>query len=210
MSCPGGSALNETGSLPAGLWRLEVRSNSDAFLAQPSSASGFAGNLNAVSADREAVVLIVPTHEADKDVQERIHEYVQQIRDMFFKGAPILTDEEALKRDLSFNALVVYGTPTGNHWLAQLWDELPLRIEPDKIVARQVHTGTDLRCITAWPNPQNPQRGVAIYTAQRAEDIVGINGVFHGPTDYVIARETEILEDDFYDMRDGQWSLYSP
>ncbi len=189
--------------------RYRARSQPTERPRQYSSASGFAGNINAVSADREAVVLIVPTHEADKDVQERIHEYVQQIRERFFKGAPILTDEDALKRDLSSNALFVYGTPTGNHWLAQFWDELPLRIEPNKIVAREVHTGTDLRCITAWPNPQNPQRGVAIYTAQRAEDIVGINKVFHGPTDYVIARDTEVLENDFYDMRDGQWSLSS-
>jgi hypothetical protein len=50
--------------------------------------------------------------------------------------------------------------------------------------------------------------GVAIYTAQRAEDIVGINNVFHGPTDYVIARGTDRLEEDFYEKRDGEWSLY--
>ncbi|MFQ5983206.1 MAG: hypothetical protein ACE5KS_07520, partial [Woeseiaceae bacterium] len=46
-----------------------------------------------------------------------------------------------------------------------------------------VYTGEDLRFITAWPNPQNPEKGVVMYAAQRAQDVVGINAVFHGPTD---------------------------
>ena len=175
---------------------------------EPSQATLFEGNINAVSADREAVVLIVPTNEADKAVQEQIREYVEAIGERFFKGASILTDEEALKRNLAPNALFVYGTPTGNRWLAKHWDKLPISIEPDKIVAQEIHEGANLRCITAWPNPQNPAMGVAIYTAQRAEDMVGINGVFHGPTDYVVARGTDRLEEDFYEKRDGEWSLY--
>jgi len=61
--------------------------------------------------------------------------------------------------------------------------------------------------ITAWPDPQNPKRGVVIYTAQKAEDIIGINSVFHGPTDYVVAKGTDSLKAANYKKQNGQWSF---
>nr|MBC8230115.1 DUF4932 domain-containing protein [bacterium] len=167
----------------------------------------FTGTINAVSADRKSVILIIPTHENDKAVQDKIHAYVKGIHDKFFKDSLILTDEEALKRDLSTNALMVYGTTTGNLWLAQHIAELPVSVEADKIVADTVYSGAHLRFISAWPNPQNPQKGVCIYTAQQAEDVVGINGVFHGPTDYVIAKGTEVLKAANYKKQDGRWAF---
>ena len=147
----------------------------------------FAGPINAVASDEESSVLIVPTNEKDKAVQQRIHDYVTAIRDRFYVGAPILTDTEALEQDLSAESIVVYGTPQGNLWLAKLMEALPVRIEPEKIESDRTYTGTQLRLITVWPNPGNPQKGVLIYTAQRADDVPGMNGVFHGPTDWVIA-----------------------
>ncbi|MCK4421355.1 DUF4932 domain-containing protein [candidate division WOR-3 bacterium] len=167
----------------------------------------FAGPLNAVGADRESIILIVPTHEKDKSVQDEIHTYVKKIRDRFFKDSPMLTDEQALKRDLSANAIIVYGTITGNLWLAQHIDELPVRIESNQIVADTIYPGTHLRFITAWPNPQNFQKGLEIYTAQQAEDIIGINSVFHGPTDYVVARGREILREANYNKQNGRWTF---
>ncbi len=46
-----------------------------------------------------------------------------------------------------------------------------------------------------------------IYTAQRAEDIPGINGVIHGPTDYVVARGREILKAGDYVNKSGKWTF---
>ncbi|MCJ7459755.1 MAG: DUF4932 domain-containing protein [candidate division Zixibacteria bacterium] len=165
----------------------------------------FVGPINAVISDKESIVLILPTQESDKAVQDEIHKYVMKIYERFFKGCLVLTDAEALSRDLSKNSLIIYGTARGNLWLAQHLNEFPLRIEPDKIVTDSVYYGTDLRFITAWPNPQNPQKGMVIYTAQKAEDIVGINGVFHGGTDYVIAKGTEILKQGNYKKDKGLW-----
>jgi hypothetical protein len=167
----------------------------------------FAGTINGVSADRKAVVLIVPTKEADKTVQNKIQAYVKGIRDMFFMDSSILTDKQALNSDLSRNSVVAYGTIKGNLWLAKLIDKLPVKIEPDRVEADAVFSGDHLRFITAWPNPQNPKRGVLIYTAQQAEDILGINNVFHGPTDYVVAIGTEVLKAANYLKRNGRWSL---
>lgn len=165
----------------------------------------FSGPINAVSSDKESIVLILPTQESDKAVQDEIHKYVMKIYERFFKGCLVLTDAEALSRDLSKNSLIIYGTARGNIWLAQHLNEFPLRIEPDKIVTDSVYYGTELRFITAWPNPQNPQKGMVIYTAQKAEDIVGINGVFHGGTDYVIAKGTEILREGNYVKAKEGW-----
>jgi hypothetical protein len=118
-----------------------------------------------------------------------------------------LTDQEALKKNLSGNSLLVYGTMKGNLWLAQYLDKLPVKVESDKIVADTVYLGTHLRFITAWPNPQNPKKGIVIYTAQQAEDVVGINAVFHGPTDYAIANDTDVLKQGNYNKEKGEWGF---
>ncbi|MEJ2702459.1 MAG: hypothetical protein P8Z79_08455 [Sedimentisphaerales bacterium] len=82
-----------------------------------------------------------------------------------------------------------------------------MRIESDRIVADKVYEGANLRFITAWPNPHNPEKGMVFYTAQKAENVLNINSVFHGPTDYVIARAAEPLTSANYNKQNGTWSL---
>ena len=82
-------------------------------------------------------------------------------------------------------------------WLARHLGELPIEVMPDRIVADRTYLGTGLSLITAIPNPDDPKLGVLIYTAQRSQDIAGINAVRHGPTDWVIGigelRKMQIL-----------------
>ncbi len=167
----------------------------------------FTGTINAVSANKDDIILVVPTNEKDKAEQENIHEYVRKIKDMFYKDNPLITDAEALKRDLSKHAVVMYGTVEGNLFLAKYIKELPFRIEHDKVVADKIYQGENLRFITAWPNPHNAKRGFLIYTAQKAKDIPGINSVFHGPTDYIIAEQLKILHSGDYKKEDENWTF---
>lgn len=167
----------------------------------------FVGTINAVAADKKALVLILPTHEADAESQAKMQEFATRMHDKFWKDAPVLTDDEALKKDLSDKAVVAYGTMTGNSWLASLAADLPFKIEADRIVADKEYAGDHLRFITAWPNPKNPEKGILIYTAQQAADVVGINSVFHGPTDFVIAKGNEVLQSADYMKRDGKWTF---
>lgn len=167
----------------------------------------FAGPINAVVMDRANVVLVVPTHEKDPAAQQKIHQYVKQIQRQFFPGRPIMTDEEALQKDLSPYAVVIYGTPEGNRLLARLLPQLPVRFGKQRIMAGQVFEGDHLRFITAWPNPDNPEQGILIYTAQQAGDIPGINTLFHGPTDYVIAQGKKILKAADYRKEKGVWKF---
>lgn len=167
----------------------------------------FPGTIKAVSEDRKCVVLVVPTHETDQTAQEKVQAYVKDTRDHVFKDYPILTDDEALKQDLSTKAVVAYGTMTGNSWLASLAADLPFKIESERIIADKEYAGDHLRFITAWPNPKNPEKGMLIYTAQQAADVVGINSVSHGPTDFVIAKGNDILQAGHYIKRDGKWGF---
>jgi len=167
----------------------------------------FTGTINAVSVNKDDVILIVPTNEKDKTAQEKIQEYVALIKDRFYKNNPLMTDKEALARDLSKHAVVMYGTKEGNLLLAKFIGELPVTIEQDKILADKVYEGENLRFITAWPNPYNQNRGFLIYSAQKAIDIPGINSVFHGPTDYVIAQERKVLHSGDYKKDKEGWKF---
>jgi hypothetical protein len=91
----------------------------------------------------------------------------------FFEDSNVVRDRDALGRDLSQNTLLVVGTPGGNLWLASHLGTLPIRIGPDRIVADAVYPGTHLKVVTALPNPQNDNRVMIIFTAQRPEDLAG-------------------------------------
>jgi DNA-dependent RNA polymerase auxiliary subunit epsilon len=167
----------------------------------------FNGTINAVSANRHDVILVVPTNERDKTAQKNIHDYVITIKERFYKNNQLITDTEALSRDLSEYAVVMYGTTEGNLLLAKYMKEMPVHIQKNKILADKAYDGENLRFITAWPNPQNTKRGILIYTAQRSEDIPGINSLFHGPTDFVIARELKILHAGDYIKNNTIWNF---
>jgi hypothetical protein len=165
----------------------------------------FTGTIN--DAFRGTVVLVVPTAESDADAQNAIQDYVKKVRDQMFAESEILTDREALERDLSAVSVVAYGTPEGNLWTARVLATMPVKFIDDRIETDITLPGGDLRLISAWPNPQNPEKAVVIYTAQRARDVVGINSVFHGPTDFVVARGSEVLQSADYLKKDDTWSL---
>jgi len=172
------------------------------------SSRAFKGPINATVADKESMVIIFPTKEADEHVMAGIRAHAESIRDrLFSEETPVISDEEALKRDLSSNSLLVYGTPAGNLWLAKHLEMLAVRVESDRVVADTTYDGTGLCFISCWPNPYNPSKGMVIYTAQQAKDVININEVFHGPNDYVVARGTAILGTGNYHKENGGWSL---
>jgi hypothetical protein len=162
----------------------------------------FDGTISSVRGNLKGLVIIVPTYENDPDVQERIREYAEKTRDERHTRSSILTDDEALATDLSQKSLVVFGTKDGNSFLKRYMGDHPVQIKTDGITADKDYAGTNLRFITAWPNPQNIKKGMVVYTAQRAEDIVGIRDVYAWDEDYVVARGTEVLKSGFYNLKD--------
>ncbi len=183
---------------------------------QQSSVSGplFQGPINAAGESSPSTVMIVPTNEADKAVEQRIQDYVRGMRKFIMERFPgrdvkVVTDAEALQMDLSQNAVSVYGTPKGNLWLARHIAALPVVIDPNGIAADRLYKGSNLRFISTWPHPQNPKLGMVIYTAQRAEDIIGINNVYHGPNDYLVAQDQTVVRAANYINKDDRWAFPS-
>ncbi len=169
----------------------------------------FVGPINAAFqyTDTLGVVIITPTKEADKKTQDKIHDYAVIIRNLFFKNAKLLTDAEALKQELGDSLIITYGTVDGNLWLKHYKDTFPFHIEKDRIVADQSYEGTDLQFISVLPNPQNTKRPLLIYTAQKAESMLDINSISHGPTDYVIAKDNEEIKSGSYIKNNGTWGF---
>ncbi|MDD4051342.1 MAG: DUF4932 domain-containing protein [candidate division Zixibacteria bacterium] len=169
----------------------------------------FRGNMNAVSMSGEEKVLIVPTAETDTIAQRKIHAYVAGVRDLFYGDSPILPDSIALTQDLCDKVIIVYGTVSGNRWLARYAELLPFTVRGDTIVADSVYAGDNLRFISCWRNPANPAKGVMIYTATRAAYVNDINSVFHGPTDFVVARGSDVIVSGGYQKDGENWAFQS-
>lgn len=178
------------------------------------AATDFRGPINASGNTSPTTVLVVPTNESDEAVEDKIRKYAEAIRRFIVERSPrrdvkVMTDAEALADGLADSAVSVYGTPQGNLWLAKHMSPVPVVIEPNRITTDRVHEGSDLRFITAWPHPSNPELGMVVYTAQRAQDVVGINGLFHGPTDFVVARGTTLLQSGNYFGKAAVWAFGS-
>ena len=157
------------------------------------------------------VVIIVSTQEKPPELNAEIHEYILSLQSLpAFRDAQVMTDREALETDLSGKSLLVYGTPCGNAFLAKHLARLPLVIDADGVEFSKRIKGDNLRVITTWPNPQDSSRAMAIYTAQQARDVIGINAVFHGPEDFLITRRvdrgSEVLYRGLYRKNNGRWS----
>jgi hypothetical protein len=160
----------------------------------------FATTINSVLVGK--LIYVVPSAESDPEAQRKIADYVKTIRDRFVKGAEILTDDQALARDLSAYSVAAYGTVTGNKWLAKYRNSIPAL----PALAALKDAGP-LRLIALLPNPQNPKLGAIAYTATDASAVPGINSLFAGPTAYVIGKGTEVLKSGDYRRQNGAWVL---
>ena len=151
------------------------------------------------------LVIILPTHEEDLSVQQQIHDYVNGI---FSQGAgEFLTDQEALTHNLAGKNILAYGTMSGNTWLAEYIESLPIRIEPNYIDAGEIIEGSDLRLVAVWDNPVDPDRGLVVYTAQQAEQVVGIQDIYAGETQFLISRGQRIMKQAYYIWTGSGWTF---
>ncbi len=147
-------------------------------------------------------VFIVPSAEAGAAESDKIAAFVRSVQQRLFPDAEVLTDTEALGRDLSKFAVLAYGTVAGNRWLDRYREQIPAL----SVLAGRAEAGA-LRLIAAFPNPQNPKLGAVAYTGTDASVISGINGVFHGPTSWVLARDRTVLSTGDYVKRNGRWAV---
>ncbi len=171
----------------------------------------YAGTVNSVLTDRQRAVFVLPSAESDPEVLSAIRAYAVRVRDTLFPGRPVMDDVDALAADLSSVNVIAYGTLEGNLWLARIRDRMLVKIEGNKVIAGQKqYAGDHLRLILSMPNPDNPNSGIAVYTAPDARDIAGINSVPHGGTSYTVASGTTVVAAANYKLSGGAWALDEP
>jgi C-terminal processing protease CtpA/Prc len=144
-----------------------------------------AGTINAAIRRPEPVIV------AQSD--PAIASYAQMIQKRFFAKSRILSDVDATDDALRASDVVVYGDRK-HAWLVRHAAELPFRwLDGAVEIDGRRFSGEHLRVICALRHPSDPTRRVLVYTAAKAEDVSGINGVFHGPTEWVVADGTRTL-----------------
>ena len=142
-----------------------------------------------------STVFVVSSHEGNLNSQKLMIEFVKSYRDMFSQEIEIITDDQALKKDLSSKDIVVFGTPEGNTFLKEHIRQIPVSICKDRVITNKVIYGDDLQLVTSWASPFNEKRSFIIYTAQNAEDIQNfdkspVKDQYH----YWVARNTITLD----------------
>lgn len=58
------------------------------------------------------------------------------------------------------------------------------------VVGNKKCVGRDVGAIFVCPNPLNPEQQLVIHGTVAPEALENMNGIFHGPTDYVVFNET--------------------
>jgi hypothetical protein len=146
----------------------------------------FSGPINTVF-DEKKLALIYPTSDNDTAALNNLKNFVSNLFNSLKNEENILLpDSTALSKPLSDYGLIIYGTIESNLFLKHYKSSFPFKIENNTIYADKEYKNENARFITCLPNPQNPINGMIIYTGITNKNIVGINAVFHGPTDFVV------------------------
>ncbi|MDI6783400.1 MAG: hypothetical protein QME64_04800 [bacterium] len=103
-------------------------------------------------------------------------------------------DTEVTLSDISSYHLLLYGSPSSNKIIAQIYKQLPLLIEPNGVVAGdKKFTDDGVGVILIHPNPLYPKKYVVVFWASTFKGMRWINSVPYGKTDYVIFDERSFL-----------------
>lgn len=140
--------------------------------------------------------------------------YATQMADRFGPTAPRTRAATTALAAHRGRDVVTYGSPRTNPVVAAIARAAGWRIERGKIVlgAREL-TGDHLVLIACWPRPDAPGAGAAVYAAADDADLVGVNAIPHGGTDWLVARREAngtfvvLDEGDFAQGDDGAWRL---
>lgn len=160
----------------------------------------FTGRIDAIYRNHSKLYkVIIP--EEDKEIEDYVKSVWNKDFEMKLNGyIRILTDKEALAKDLSKSNIIVYGTIENNKFLKEIEEVLPFSVGNDKIAIGNItYEGTDLELITGIPNPQNNKLGLVIYTAQRAKSLIDINYNWHGSQQFhIFDKDGEVVAEGYY------------
>lgn len=165
---------------------------------------GFKGPLNGIARGQSVVIYPDPlrVEGVNENIMPDVNFLVERLK------AEAYTDTEALNLDMKDKNVHVYGACGTNLWLERYLDLLPFKILPDRLIADKEYAGTGLRIAACLPHPQNPELGMAVYTAQTTADMKGSNAFFHGPLDwYVTDTDLNVLGKGNFTHKNTVWKF---
>ncbi|MDR3458162.1 MAG: sigma-70 family RNA polymerase sigma factor [Verrucomicrobiae bacterium] len=126
---------------------------------------------------------------------DKTRRYLAGIVLMFHKDLDpvrdIKSDRELTEADIRTRSIFIYGSPQNHSLFQRVRDQLPILFEDDGIVVgNKKYMGSDVGAIFVCPNPLNPQNRLVIYGTVSPGALDQMNGVFHGPTDYIVFNNT--------------------
>lgn len=170
----------------------------------------FLGPINLATMNQK-VAIIFPTHDKDTVELNIAQKYATRIFNWLktkSENCILLADTVALTQQLSDCGIMVYGTLESNLFLKHYKSFYPFKIENNILYADKEYKDADIKFITCVPNPQNEQKGMAIYTALSNKNIQDINNVFHGPEDFIIfTNRDNVSSKGFYDKTKTSWQF---
>jgi Starch-binding module 26 len=140
------------------------------------------------------------------DKPKSFDEFIKEYKDKYYPEASIISEHELENVDISNRDLVVFGTLKNSKLLAKLSKQLPVFFtNAGDIVADRLYRGEDLIFISAWIHPDNPQRVMELYIAKDMNDLINIDWVPRGGTNYHITRGLITLRSGNYHRRMKIW-----
>lgn len=120
-----------------------------------------------------------------------VGEYMMVVRNGVHGAAPVL-DQTATWADLDNRNSILYGTPEGNHLIGELLAESNWEVAKDFVrIGERKFEGESLVLIACRARPNDPTLCDVVYTGHDEAAIVGVNHLHHGPSDFVIGRQTK-------------------
>lgn len=173
----------------------------------------FPGPVNAVFAAENLVYVYPTVGDAAPEVAEYVRNIADWINSRSRENNPLrlVADSVAVKMPLDSCNIVCYGTVESNLLLTKYRSKLPFQVEPGAIVADRRYDDPEIGLITCLPNPENPELGMAVYTATNDRNVININNVFHGPDDFCIFTDRDhILSRGYFEKRGSEWRFPQP
>jgi hypothetical protein len=110
----------------------------------------------------DAYVVVWGTHSKNKEFCKTSEETAVSLAN----GGPCFADINMTEELVNEHNLIFVGVKESNVWLSKIYKELPLQINESSLVANgRCWTGRDMGFILIYPNPLNPERYAAVFSA---------------------------------------------
>jgi len=123
----------------------------------------------------DAYFVLYGTGDSDTD-------FVRESRNLAMylaNGELPLTGADVRQEQIARCNIVLVGTPRTNPCLSEICDSLPVKIEPGRFIADGTsYDGRDTGLMLIYPNPLNPSRYVAVFSATSSEAMAKMSQLF--------------------------------